>query len=78
MARFGAGILARFGREGKSDDARKSRIFKHLGSKRGRLSAAMDDLGGKSAKVWPIEDCRLVEQCGAMIATRAAPAFPKP
>jgi hypothetical protein len=31
MARFGAGILARFGREGKSDRAWKSRIFKDLG-----------------------------------------------
>ncbi|WP_160168990.1 hypothetical protein [Bradyrhizobium sp. Ai1a-2] len=51
MARFGAGILARFGGEGKSDDARKSRIFKYLRSKRSRLPAAIDDLGSKSAKV---------------------------
>jgi hypothetical protein len=78
MPRFGAGILARFGGEGKSDDARKSRIFKYLGSKWCGLSAMVDDPGSKSAKVWPIKDCRLVEQCGAMIATRAAPAFPKP
>jgi hypothetical protein len=78
MARFGAAILARFGGEGKSDDARKSRIFKDLGSKGCRLSAAIDDLGSKSAKVWPIKDCRLVEECAAMIATRAASAFPKP
>jgi|UPI0003FDDC97 hypothetical protein len=52
MARFGAAILARFGREGKSDDAWKSRIFKYLGRKWCRLSAAIDDLGAKSAKVW--------------------------
>jgi hypothetical protein len=45
MAPFGAAILARFGGEGKSDDARKSRIFNYLGSKCCRLSAAIDDLG---------------------------------
>jgi hypothetical protein len=64
MARFGAGILARFGREGKSDDARKSRIFKYLGSKWRRLSAAIDDLGSKSAKVWPIKDVALWSSVG--------------
>jgi hypothetical protein len=47
MARFGAGIVARFRAEGKSDRAWKSRIFNYLGYRLGGFAAGIVHLAGK-------------------------------